>query len=226
MEHLILYAEDDKDWAEMYIKDFRDNGYDVVWTKNGQEAIDKYKERSPDIILLDIIMPVLDGYQVAEEIRRKDPYTPIFFFTTLSDTNDAIKGLSLDVNDYVRKDIELNELFAKMQNAIRRNPVKQSPVIQITPDTVLDTAVKKINSCGDSYSISFRDCNLLRILVQNKNIPQKRNLLIKQVWDDNSNGEDYLSKSISLLRKILSGNKRIQLIANRGDSVVLIVKES
>jgi len=223
MKHLVLYAEDDKDMAEIYIGDFRDNGYDVIWAKDGQEAIDLYKKHSPDIVMLDIEMPKLNGFQVAEEIKRNDPDIPIIFLTSFSDSKNATKGLNLGVNDYVRKGVESNELFARMQNAIQRNPVKQSPIINITPDTILDTAVKKINCCGNSYNISFRDCDLLRILVSNKNRPQKRNLLIEQVWQENKNGSDYLSKSISRLRKIMSGDKRIRLIANRGDSVALLI---
>ena len=223
MNKLILYAEDDRDTADLYINDFRDNGYDVIWAKDGQDAIDKYKKHSPDIVLLDIEMPVLRGFQVAEEIRRKDPYTPIIFLTSLTKSKDASKGMNLGADDYIRKDVETDELMARIERAIRRYPVKQNPVIEITSDTILDAANCKLNSCGSSYEISFRDCNLLRILVLNKNMPQKRDLLISQVWGNIINGKDYISKSISNLRKLMAEDKRIRIVSYRGDSVVLMI---
>ena len=225
MGHLILYVEDEKEIAEMFIIDFCKEGYEVIWAKNGQEALDMYEEHSPDIILLDVIIPVLDGFQVVREIRTKDWKTPILFLTLLTDPDSASKGLNIGANGYIRKDDDNGEMFARIRSAIRDHPIGQNPIIKITSDTVIDIARQKINYCSNSYNISFRDCNLLRFLVLNKNIPQKRDLLITQVWEKTINGNDYLSKSISLLRKIMSEDKRIKLIAHRGESVVLIVDE-
>ena len=85
MKHLILYAEDDMDMAELYINDIREGGFEVIWAKNGREAIELYKEHAPSLLLLDIDMPELTGYQVAREIRGKDIDTPIIFLTSYSD---------------------------------------------------------------------------------------------------------------------------------------------
>jgi DNA-binding response OmpR family regulator len=225
MKHLLLYAEDDKEIAELYINDFRDNGYEVAWAKDGQKAVELYKKYAPDLVLLDIDMPGLNGYQVAEEIRRKDPDTPVIFLTSFSASGKAIKGLDIGANDYIRKDVDVDELLARIRGVIQRHPVKQSTIIQITPDTSLNIAVQKLNSFDDSYDLSFRDCNLLHLLVLNKNVPQKREQIILRVWGENENGKSYMNKSISLLRKLMDGDRRIRLIANRGGSIMLIVDD-
>ncbi len=225
--YLILYAEDDKELAELYIDDFRDNGYDVLWAKNGLEAVALYKKHASDIdlVLLDIDMPGLSGYQVAEEIRRNDLRIPIIFLTLLPDSDSAIKGLELGADDYIRKDVDNKELLARMRRAIQRRLVKENPLINITPDTYLDTASQTLSSCGYSEKLSFRDANLLRLLVSNKNKSQKREWVISQIWEGSINGKEYMNKSISNLRKLMCKDEKIQLIANRGDSIVLIVRE-
>lgn len=225
MKHLILYAEDDKDTAELYMDDFRANGYDVVWAKNGQEALDLYEKHTPDIILLDIEMPLMDGYDVAGKIRQEDLSTPIVFLTGFSKPADAVRGLDTGANDYIRKDnLEMNELLARIRAAIQRNPVTKGPVIYITSDTTLDMLNNQINCCGKITEISFREKELLHLFLMKKNIPQKRDGIISQLWDNNLNGESYLNKSISRLRNALSKDNRIQFVVKRGDSITLVVE--
>ncbi|MDR2916487.1 MAG: response regulator transcription factor [Tannerella sp.] len=226
-KYLILYAEDDKELAELYIDDFHDSGYDVIWAKNGLEAVALYKKHSPDIdlVLLDIDMPGLDGYQVAEEIRKTDLRTPVIFLTLLPGSDDAIRGLDLGADDYIRKDINNKELLARVRRTIQRGSLKQNPVISITPDTRLDMGSQILTSCGYSQKLSFRDVNLLHLLFANKNNSQKREWVISQIWKESINGKEYMNKSISNLRKLMSKDEKIQLIANRGDSIMLMVRD-
>ena len=221
MRKLILYAEDDRDTAELYSDIFRNEGFDVVWAKNGKEAVTLYKEKTPDILVLDLEMPELNGIQVVEEIRRKDQRTPIIILTSYTESSRAVKGFNKGVNDYVRKNIDMDELLVRIQNLIQRNPVGGSVVIDITSDTTIDAIGPKLNSCGKSYDISSREYNLLRILALNKNNPQSRELLTSQVWGNNVNGQNYIGKAISRLRKMMSDDKKIEIVVSRGDSVTL-----
>lgn len=99
----LLYAEDDQWLAEPIIASLQKDGYEVIYAHDGFDALAKYRRLHPDIILLDIRMPGLDGYEVAKEIRKEDPGVPILFLTVLSDPKDAIKGLSVGADDYIRK---------------------------------------------------------------------------------------------------------------------------
>ena len=223
MKHLILYAEDDRATADLYIEDLRDGGFEVIWAKNSSETVRFYKEYAPSLLLLDIEMPELTGYQVAEEIRRKDVYTPIIFLTSYSDTKSAVKGFVSGAHDYIRKDVEADELLARIDNAILRSPAKNNSVLYITPDTFFNRADNTLHSSNEAQKLSDKESNLLQILLLNKNMPQKRELIIKRVWGSNSKGADYMSKAITLLRKAMSDDKRIELVSNRSDSVVIMV---
>jgi Response regulators consisting of a CheY-like receiver domain and a winged-helix DNA-binding domain len=223
MKHLILYAEDDKDMAELYISDLRNGGFEVVWARNGRDAIDLYMEHAPSLLLLDIDIPVLNGFQVAKEIRRKDIDTPIIFLTSFSSSESAVKGFSHGAHDYIRKDISVDEILARIWNVIQRNPITRESVLQITPDTFFDKTANKLVSFNKSYKLSEKDGILLQTLLLYKNIPQKREFVISQVWGHNSNGNDYISKSVTLLRKAMSGDQRIKIVSNRGDSIMITI---
>ena len=225
MKHLILYAEDDEDIADLYISDIREGGFEVIWAKNGREAIELYKEHAPSLLLLDIDMPELTGYQVAREIRGKDIDTPIIFLTSFLDTKSAVEGLKAGAHDYIRKEVGADELLVRIRNTIQRNPVKRDFVLYITPDTFLHRTDNTLNTLNESHKLSDKESNLLQILFLNKNVPQKRESVITRVWGGNSKGIDYMNKSVTLLRKVLSCDQRIKLISSRGDSIVLMVSE-
>ena len=227
MKHLILYAEDEESMAELYIKEFKESGYDVKWAKNGQKAIELYHEYPPDIIILDIKMPILDGYQVAREMRRKDLRTPILFLTSIMDAGSSVKALErYYADDYIRKNVDNKELLAKIRRLIERNPVTRDRKLVITPDTWLDTVDNILYSSGHSGRLGFRECNLLYLLVANKNIPQKRMFFQSQIWGENSlNGEENLYKAISVLRKGMTDDKKIKILTKPCESITLIITD-
>lgn len=226
MKHLILYAEDDRDMAELFIDDLHVAGYDVKWGEDGVQTLELYKEFAPDLVLLDVKMPKLDGFQVAREIRRKDMHTPIAFLTSLLDTQDAIKAIELGACDYFRKEVDdQDELFAKIRGMIRRHPVSRNPVIQITPDTSLNKAESVVTCCGKSVKLLSRECEILHTLALNKNQKTDREWLVSQLWDDNDNRHNYMNKAITKLRNAISDDPHIQITATRGDGIMLEVSK-
>lgn len=227
MKPFILYAEDDADMATYTMEALRANGYEVAWAADGCEALDLYRAHAPDLVLLDIGMPGLNGYEVARAIRKTDQITPILYLTSFSDTASIIKGLDTGADEYICKDgLQMEVLVAKIKNAIRRHPVREGPVIRITPDTHLDTITNEITCCGEVTKISFRVSRFLKLLVANKNHPQQKDQVVRTVWEGNYNGPEYLSQSISCLRKAMSDDKRIEIVSNRSDNITLVVSES
>lgn len=142
----LLYAEDDQWLAEPIIASLQKDGYEVIYAHDGFDALAKYRRLHPDIILLDIRMPGLDGYEVAKEIRKEDPGVPILFLTVLSDPKDAIKGLSVGADDYIRKSVAVEELKARLISKLRNQRPKLKRILDITPRTTLNTIVTRLPS--------------------------------------------------------------------------------
>lgn len=144
----LLYAEDDQWLAEPIIASLQKDGYEVIYAHDGFDALAKYRRLHPDIILLDIRMPGLDGYEVAKEIRKEDPGVPILFLTVLSDPKDAIKGLSVGADDYIRKSVAVEELKARLISKLRNQRPKLKRILDITPRTTLNTISHEITIDG------------------------------------------------------------------------------
>jgi DNA-binding response OmpR family regulator len=154
MRYLILYAEDEKQVADFYIEDFVKNGFDVIWAKNGRDALELYKKHVPDIVLLDIKMPGMDGYEVAKTIRKKDSQTPIMYLTSSQDSNSATNGFNLGADDHVRKNTEFKEIIARTRRLIERHPARRKRIFYLTKDTCFDANANILTSCGHSEQIS------------------------------------------------------------------------
>ena len=144
----LLYAEYDQWLAEPIIASLQKDGYEVIYAHDGFDALAKYRRLHPDIILLDIRMPGLDGYEVAKEIRKEDPGVPILFLTVLSDPKDAIKGLSVGADDYIRKSVAVEELKARLISKLRNQRPKLKRILDITPRTTLNTISHEITIDG------------------------------------------------------------------------------
>ena len=226
MKHLILYAEDDKPLARVFIKVFESVGYKVNWARDGKEALELYHKEPPDIVVLDVIMPEYDGEEVVKIIRTKDLITPILMLTCIEHKEIEIKCINCGADDYIRKTVDNKVLLAKIARLIGRHPVYRDPKIIITADTWLDMSQNKLFSAGNSGKISYQDKKLLVYLWENKNFLLKRETIEDLIWGKNNlNKENYLYKSLSLLRKIMADDEKITLQTNREDGIMLIVKE-
>ena len=224
MKHLILYAEDDAQLAAMYRLYFERAGYEVNYAKNGKEALRKYEERAPDIIILDIKMPVMDGDEVVVNIRKRDSETPILMLTADTSDENEIKCLKLDADGYVRKSQKMEVVLAVIRRYIERHPVSKDSKQLITPDTYIDNVDSMVYSAGSSYKIGFRENNLLQLLCRNKNIPLNREFVESQVWGDKPDtSERQLYKCLSFLRKITANDERIKLTTIPCESIMLEV---
>ena len=223
----ILYAEDDRAFAELYATKLKAYGYEVLLAHDGQEALRLYQEHLPDMVILDIRMDKKDGYQVAMEIRITDSVTPVLFLTNSMDESSAIKGYRFGANDYIRKGISIDEFAEKINRYFIRHPVINTPNrLNITSTTCIDFTNNTIITSGHAEKIYVNDCKLLRLLVHNKNGQLHRDFVEKNIWGENANGKDYLSKAITKLRKILEKDEKIKLHTKRNDSITLVVNDS
>lgn len=214
MKHFkILYAEDDETLAFLTKDNLEQNNYDVTHCPNGKLSLEAFKEEVFDICILDIMMPKMDGFELAAEIRKIDVDVPIIFLSAKTLKEDRIKGLRLGADDYLVKPFSIEELLLKIEIFLKRsqkNGVKKS-VYEIgkyqfdTENFILFNETEKI-------SLTQRESDLLKLFVDHKNLVLKRQQILTSLWGD----DDYfmgrsLDVFISRLRKILANEKGISI---------------
>ena len=216
----ILYVEDDVDFAELNIRWFEQQGYEIVYAPNGAKAIKAFKETAPDIVLLDIMLPDMMGFEVCKQIQEIDENIPVIFLTSLSDTKNAIKGLESGAYDYIRKDTDLEEIEVRIKAILARTGYNN--IVPITDTCHIDNRKLAVVIQGNEYPLNNRSIRLLPLLLQQKNHICERDFLTAKIWGDNKiNADIYLNQSIGTLRRILSADKRITLKSFRNTGVML-----
>lgn len=216
----ILYVEDDVDFAELNIRWFEQQGYEIVHAPNGAEAIKAFKETAPDIVLLDIMLPDMMGFEVCKQIQEIDENIPVIFLTSLSDTKNAIKGLESGAYDYIRKDTDLEKIEVRIKAILARTGYNN--IVPITDTCHIDNRKLAVVIQGNEYPLNNRSIRLLQLLLQQKNHICERDFLTAKIWGDNKiNADIYLNQAIGTLRRILSADKRITLKSFRNTGVML-----
>lgn len=159
----VLYAEDDALYADMCRNYLKNLGYDVYYASTGTEAWRLYQEVGPDIVLLDVMMPEMSGYEVAKLIRKKDEQVPILFVSSLTSSRSVVEGLQLGANDYIRKEYLIDEVGARMQSILRisgLNRKKEDSLIYISEYTKLNYVESELIVKGEviqsnSFGVAF-----------------------------------------------------------------------
>lgn len=217
---IILYVEDDVDFAELNIRWFEQQGYEIVYAPNGAEAIKAFKETAPDIVLLDIMLPDMMGFEVCKRIQEIDEDIPVIFLTSLSDSHNAIKGLESGAYDYIRKDTDLEEIEVRIKAILTRTG--HNSVVRITDTCYIDNRKLAIVIHDKEYPVGSRSIRLLQLLLQQKNHICERDFLTAKIWGDRKiNADIYLNQAIGTLRRILSADKRLTLKSFRNTGIML-----
>ncbi|OVE59169.1 response regulator transcription factor [Chryseobacterium mucoviscidosis] len=208
----ILYAEDDKTIAFL-IQDSLENHYDISCYSDGKSALDAFNRGSFDICLLDIMMPEMNGFEVAQNIREKDAEIPIIFISAKALKEDRIKGLKIGADDYLVKPFSIEELILKIEVFLRRSKKKESsPQKYRVGNYDFDPNNYTLHNSDNKVTLTQRESELLLFFIRNKNTVLKRQDILKAVWGD----DDYfmgrsLDVFISRLRKVFSDEENISI---------------
>ncbi|BEV05737.1 response regulator transcription factor [Chryseobacterium gambrini] len=208
----ILYAEDDKTIAFL-IQDSLENHYDISCYSDGKSALEAFNRGSFDICLLDIMMPEMNGFEVAQNIREKDSEIPIIFISAKALKEDRIKGLKIGADDYLVKPFSIEELILKIEVFLRRSRKKESsPQKYKIGNYDFDPNNYTLHNSESTVTLTQRESELLLFFIRNKNTVLKRQDILKAVWGD----DDYfmgrsLDVFISRLRKVFSGEENISI---------------
>jgi DNA-binding response OmpR family regulator len=184
----ILLVEDDPSLALGLVDALEFEGFRVLHAARGSDAIDQAKRHNPDCIILDLMLPDLNGYQVCEELRRGDPRTPILMLTARSQEADKIRGLDAGADDYVTKPFSVGELVARIRAVFRRTARSTTPELPFNiGEASIDPATHTLSRGGMSEQLSFYEVELLKLLFERKGQPVSRDDILRKVWGIDAN---------------------------------------
>lgn len=199
----ILFADDDYKIAETVKNYFTANGFDVTVAENGQQAVEAVFLNDFDLIILDVMMPVLDGICACREIR-KSHRTPIIFMSALGEETDFLRGYSAGADDYITKPFPLPVLCEKCLAAIRRYTGADADDIIRIGEVTLDCRKKKVFAGEKEAALSAKDFEMLRYLMSKKGVVLSRSLILSRVWGYDFEGDDrVVDTHIKNIRKAL-----------------------
>jgi DNA-binding response OmpR family regulator len=222
MEHIkprILLAEDDTNLGFVIRDNLEHREFDVSLYENGQEALTAFKASKFDLCILDVMLPVMDGFTLAKQIRELDDQIPLLFLTAKSMKEDRIAGFNVGADDYITKPFSIEELFLRIKVFLKRTGKSTEEV----------TGMIKIGSCMFDYKnldllhrdqnkkLTTREAMVLKLLCDHAEITVKREDILNTVWgnDDYFTGRS-MDVFISKLRKYLSVDKSIEIINYHG----------
>lgn len=178
----ILIIEDEKNLAQILKKGLEENGFTAEVSLDGEEGLYMAETYPYDAVLLDIMLPKMDGLTILNKLRAKRIDVPALMITAKGEVEDKIKGLSIGADDYIAKPFEFSELLARLKAVIRRSKGKPSPIITID-NLVIDTNSRTVKKAGKEIRLSAREYNLLEYLALNEGRVISRTELIEHVYD-------------------------------------------
>ncbi len=202
----ILYAEDERQLSSAVTEILKIEGFEVTAVYDGQQAWECIQKEYFDAVVLDIMMPIMDGIQVLEHMRLNEIFTPVLMLTAKSTVNDRIDGLSNGADDYLSKPFAMRELVARLHSMIRRSSEYRHSVLK-SGNITLDTASGELQSDTVSLRLSNSEVELLSVLMKNKNTRYTLADINKLVWNnkkDESTAELYIAYLKNKLSRIHS----------------------
>ncbi|MGO4131151.1 response regulator transcription factor [Janibacter sp. RAF20_2_2] len=199
----LLVVEDEPNIRELLATSLRFAGFEVEVAGDGESAIDAVHRMEPDLIVLDVMLPDIDGFEVASRLRATERHQPILFLTARDSLDDKIKGLTVGGDDYVTKPFSLEEVIARIRVILRRTQDAPSAdaVLQFA-DLELDDEAHEVRRAGRSIDVSPTEFKLLRYLMLNPNRVLSKAQILDHVWDYDFRGEMGIVESyISYLRR-------------------------
>lgn len=216
----ILFAEDDDQLRKTIVDYLSAKDLDILPARNGSEAVDRFYDNDPDLIILDIMMPIMNGMEVCKIIRRRNKTVPILFLTAMAQERDYLDGFKCGCDDYIVKPFPLSVLYEKCMNLIKRSKRIDSDNSLTVSGVRLDFNSYKVYIDDNEIPLSGKDFNLLWYLMENKNIVLNRELILTHLWGYDFDGDTrVVDTHIKNLRKAL-GEKSflIRTVVNIGYS--------
>jgi DNA-binding response OmpR family regulator len=227
-EMKVLLAEDDKNLGAVLKAYLEAKGYQTTLCINGKEAYDIFNKKKIDFCILDVMMPLKDGFTLAQEIRKLDKQIPILFLTAKSLQEDKIKGFELGGDDYLTKPFSMEELLMRMKAILRRvneglDRDNKLAIFQIGKLT-FDYNRQMLHTPEGEFKLTSKEAELLRLLCENSNDVLDRSVALNRIWQDDSyfNARS-MDVYITKLRKYLKEDPAVELLNVHGIGFKLVL---
>lgn len=210
MKEKILIAEDEIDLAKAIRAILQFNNYEVEVANNGQEALNKTMEGTYNAIILDIMMPVMDGITALKEMRKNGVNTPIILLTAKSQVDDKVEGLDSGANDYLTKPFNKKELLARIRAVTRTNEMQKEKYK--IGNILFDKENSRISNTVTEFNLNNKECEIMEMLIKNQERNLTNNEIIKRIWCNEEIEESAAEMYISYLQdkfKALDANVEI-----------------
>ena len=208
----ILVIEDERDLNRIITKHLKKNNYSVDSCFDGQEALDFISYSEYDLIITDITMPNVDGYEFIDKLRANKNDTPVIMLTAKDTLEDKIMGLDSGTDDYIVKPFEFDELLARIRVLMRRNYGLATNIIQIE-EVTLDLAKKQVTKSGEIIDLTGKEYEVLEYLMKNKGSILSRDQILNHVWD-------YEYEGASNIVDVIIKNIRKKLDRGEGNTII------
>ena len=222
----LLIAEDDVNLGKLLNTFLTAKGFNTTLCENGEIAFNTFRKGNFDFLILDVMMPVKDGFTVAKEIREFDKEIPILFLTAKSMKEDKLAGFASGADDYLTKPFEMEELLARITAILRRTSGDEDQEEKNNYEIgklKYDASIQTIQLNGESTRLTTKENMLFHLLVKNKNNILDRNAALKAVWgDDNYFNGRSMDVYIAKLRKIIKADESLQIVNVHGQGFKLI----
>jgi two-component system response regulator TrcR len=220
----VLLVEDEEGMAQIVADSLEFKGFSVHHCANGSDGFNSFMAQKPDIVILDVMMPQMDGFNLARKIRETDKQTPIIFLTARTQTADVLKGFEIGANDYMKKPFSMDELIARINLQLKQTEKNSSKKYDIGIYS-FDGKNQLLHVNGKTTRLSYRESELLRKLCEHKNEVLKRKDLLVEFWDNENffTGRS-LDVFISRLRTYLKTDPQINIVNVRRAGYMLVIK--
>jgi len=208
----ILIVEDEPEMAELLSRGLREESYGVRVARDGRSALELCAAEAFDIILLDVMLPQMDGIQVAKQLRRRESETPVLMLTARDSLPDIVKGLDAGADDYLTKPFSFTELLARVRALVRRSQFRRKNVLEVE-DLVLDLTTHRSFRAGNEMFLSLTEFRLLELLARHSGRIVSRHEILTSVWGPGREvSENTLDAFVRLLRRKVDDDAESKLI--------------
>ncbi len=225
MVNKILFVEDEEDLTLIVADTLRGQGYEVITAADGITGLDKFKSEGADIVVADVMMPKMDGFSMAKEIRKLSPTVPLLFLTAKSTIDDVEEGFEIGANDYLKKPFELRELIVRIKALLRRHDTDRSEDIKFFIGRyIFNVTTQTLSSEDQSVELSHFEARILERLATNIGKTVDASELMIAVWQrDEPSNRNSLHGYIHKLRRALRHDPSISIINQRGFGYMLAI---